>query len=38
MRNISAAQITEAVAGLCVRANRELPPDIERAMRLAEKT
>ena len=38
MKIISAAQITQAVAELCIRANRELPPDIERAMRLAEKT
>ena len=37
MKIISAAQITQAVAGLCIRANRELPPDIERALRLAEK-
>ncbi len=37
MKIISAAQITQAVAELCIRANRELPPDIERAMRLAEK-
>ena len=36
MKIISAAQITQAVAELCIRANRELPPDIERAMRLAE--
>ena len=37
MRTITAGQIADAVAELCVRANRELPPDIERAMRLAEK-
>ena len=37
MKIINAAQITQAVAELCIRANRELPPDIERAMRLAEK-
>ena len=37
MKIISAAQITQAVAELFIRANRELPPDIERAMRLAEK-
>ena len=37
MKIISAAQIAQAVAELCIRANRELPPDIERAMRLAEK-
>ena len=37
MRTITAGQITDAVAELCVRANRELPPDIERAMRLAER-
>ena len=37
MKIISAAQITQAVAERCIRANRELPPDIERAMRLAEK-
>ena len=37
MKIISAAQITQAVAELCIRANRELPPDIERAMRLAKK-
>ena len=38
MKIISAAQITQAVAELCIRANRELPPDMESAMRLAEKT
>lgn len=37
MKIISAAQITQAVAELCIRANRELPPDMESAMRLAEK-
>lgn len=37
MKIINAAQITQAVAELCIQANRELPPDIERAMRLAEK-
>ena len=37
MKIVSAAQITQAVAELCIRANRELPPDMERAMRLAEK-
>ena len=37
MKIINAAQITQAVAELCIRANRELPPDIERAMRLAKK-
>ena len=37
MRTITAGQIADAVAELCVRANRELPPDIERAMRLAER-
>ena len=38
MKIISAAQITQAVAELCIRANRELPPDMESAMRLSEKT
>ena len=33
MRTITAAQITDTVAALCIRANRELPPDIEKAMR-----
>ena len=37
MRTITAGQIADAVAELCVRANRELPPDIERAMHLAER-
>lgn len=35
MRTISALRITDTVAELCIRANRELPPDIERAMRTA---
>ena len=35
MREISAAAITECVARLCVRANRALPPDAERALRAA---
>ena len=35
MRTISAQQISEAVAALCVRANKELPEDIARAMRRA---
>ena len=33
MRDIPAAQIAETVAELCVRANRELPADIARALR-----
>ena len=37
MRTITAGQIADAVVELWVRANWELPPDIERAMRLAEK-
>ena len=32
MKEISASQITEAVAKLCIQANKELPPDIVRAM------
>lgn len=32
MKNISAEEISRAVAALCVRANRELPPDIAQAM------
>lgn len=35
MRTISAQQISDAVAALCVRANKELPEDIIRAMRTA---
>ena len=33
MRTISAAQISDNVAELCIRANRELPPDVEKAMK-----
>ena len=33
MRIIQACQITEAVKNLCVEANRELPPDLERLVR-----
>ena len=33
MRTISAAQISDTVAELCIRANRELPPDVEKAMK-----
>ena len=35
MRTITAQQISDAVAALCVRANKELPEDIVRAMRAA---
>lgn len=35
MRTISAQQISDAVAALCIRANKELPEDIVRAMRKA---
>ena len=35
MRTITAQQISDAVAALCVRANKELPEDIVRAMRFA---
>ena len=35
MRNIDAAAITEAVAALCVRANRELPEDVAAALAAA---
>ena len=35
MRTITAQQIRDAVAALCVRANKELPEDIVRAMRAA---
>ena len=35
MRTITAQQISDAVAALCVRANKELPEDIVRAMRSA---
>lgn len=35
MRTISAQQISDAVAALCVRANKELPEDIVRAMHTA---
>ena len=33
MREIQAATITDAVAELCVKANRELPPDVAAAIR-----
>ena len=33
MREIQAATITEAVAELCIKANRELPPDVAAAIR-----
>jgi len=36
MRRIAAAAVTEAVAELCIRANRELPPDIARALERAQ--
>ena len=32
MRTISAAEITEAVARLCIRANTLLPEDVDRAL------
>lgn len=32
MREVSAAEITRVVAGLCQRANRELPQDLRRAL------
>ena len=35
MRTITAQQISDAVAALCIRANKELPEDIVRAMRFA---
>ena len=35
MRNIDAAAVTEAVAALCVRANRELPEDVAKALAAA---
>ena len=35
MRSITAQQISDAVARLCIRANKELPEDIARAMRSA---
>lgn len=35
MRTITAQQISDAVAALCIRANKELPEDIVRAMRSA---
>ena len=38
MREISAAEITETVARLCVEANRHLPGDVACALRTAEKT
>ena len=38
MRDITAARITEAVAALCVRANRELPEDIAQALRACEQS
>ena len=37
MRTISAQQISDAVALLCIRANKELPEDIVRAMKTAVK-
>ena len=36
MRDISAEKIEEAVARLCVEANRTLPPDVERAIAAAQ--
>ena len=35
MRNIDAAAVTEAVAELCIRANRELPEDVAAALAAA---
>jgi fumarate hydratase subunit alpha len=35
LRTIQAQQITDAVAELCIRANRELPPDITQCVREA---
>jgi fumarate hydratase subunit alpha len=36
MRDISAEKIEEAVARLCIEANRTLPPDVERAIAAAQ--
>lgn len=38
MRELSCDRITEAVAQLCVEACRTLPPDVEKALRLAAST
>ena len=35
MREISAARIADTVAALCIQANRQLPPDVEAALRKA---
>lgn len=35
MKELTAAQITDAVRALCVPANNRLPPDVERAVRAA---
>ena len=35
MRTVEASAIRETVAALCVRANRELPPDVEKALAAA---
>ncbi|MDR0910640.1 MAG: fumarate hydratase [Spirochaetaceae bacterium] len=37
MRNIQAEEITEAIAALCIEANRFLPKDVEDCLRQAEK-
>lgn len=36
MKTITARQLTQAVAELCIRANRSLPPDVEAALKRAE--
>ena len=38
MREIKAQEIRDAVAKLCIRANRELPEDLEARIRGCEKT
>ena len=35
MRTISAAQLTDAIARLCIRANTLLPEDVDRALEWA---
>ena len=36
MRTVAASEITELIASLCIRANRQLPEDIVRALTAAE--
>ena len=38
VKEISVEKITEAVSGLCIRANKKLPCDIEKKINLAEKS